>query len=556
MLGQPITMKLLLAILAGSAAATTDVFLASDRLTASAAVLNSVCDNSDPTQLRLHLLAPTKEAVETLARETEPACAGAAVVPYGLAEFEARVRTLGEEPMWTTNLAKVSRDAKSPYAVPVARWDRDAKHTSPYNHARFYAPQLIDGETLVMLDDDVIVQGDVTTLTTQHKAVAAGCQQWFVKEDAFASSTNLSYADVPYFGYGVLSAARGDPACAGAHSTECVPGDARDWFAEVARTDAAVLRRASWPNFLRRLAAAKDAFTTAPDAGDAFVDELHAARAWNFGLVVIDLAAWKDHRLTSKYQGWLEANARREFWPSDSLAFGLGLPFLALRGEVECFEDSGNVRFEQGLGVAPWSHTDRDAKTLDDAFALHWNGNRQPWDLKQCDDETRPYFLRYLARSPRFYGDHVAACAPPPPKPSREAWRRHLAERTQGTGAAKASVAGSAFATWDDAYAWYENVYKFTAPASMVDGYQESDWPSMVWCPASEAPSNTVCRLDGVEADKANAGPHHRRVRSPVRGPLAGEWPRRPRVSQERSRTQRPEVALVAPRGLRLRREL
>jgi len=200
-LGQPITMKLLLAILAGSsAAATTDVFLASDRLTASAAVLNSVCDNSDPTTLRLHLLAPTKEAAETMARETEPACAGAVVLSYGLAEFEAQVRTLGEEPMWTTNLAKVSRDAKSPYAVPVARWDRDAKHTSPYNHARFYAPQLIDGETLVMLDDDVIVQGDITTLTTQHKAVAAGCQQWFVKEDAFESSTDLSYADVPYFG--------------------------------------------------------------------------------------------------------------------------------------------------------------------------------------------------------------------------------------------------------------------------------------------------------------------------------------------------------------------
>lgn len=281
--------------------------------------------------------------------------------------------------------------------------------------------------------------------------------------------------------YGVLSEARGDPACATAHSTECVPGAARDWFAEVARTNAAVSRRASWPKFLRRLAAVGDAFASpSPDAGKAFVDELRTARAWNFGLVVIDLAAWKDHRLTSKYQGWLEANARREFWPSDSLAFGLGLPFLALRGEVECFEDSGNVRFEQGLGVAPWSHTDRDAKTLDDAFALHWNGNRKPWDLNQCDAETRPYFLRYLARSPGLYGDHVTKCAPPPPKPSRAAWRRHLAERTQGTGAAKASVAGSAFATWDDAYAWYENVYKFTAPASIVDGYQESDWPSMV----------------------------------------------------------------------------
>ena len=83
----PIAMKLLLAIAAGRAAATTDVFLASDRLAASAAVLNSVCDNSSPSQLRLHLLAPTQEEAETLARETETACDGAAVESHGISHF-------------------------------------------------------------------------------------------------------------------------------------------------------------------------------------------------------------------------------------------------------------------------------------------------------------------------------------------------------------------------------------------------------------------------------------------------------------------------------------
>ena len=134
------------------------------------------------------------------------------------------------------------------------------------------------------------------------------------------------------------------------------------------------------------------------------IRDRYNTRAWNFGLVVIDLDAWKQHKLTAKYQGWLEANYRREIWPSDSLAFGLGLPFLALRGEVECFEDDNEVRFEQGLGVTPWVYADRDTKTLDDAFALHWNGNRKPWDMDRCDDATRPYFLRYLARSPGLYG--------------------------------------------------------------------------------------------------------------------------------------------------------
>ena len=146
------------------------------------------------------------------------------------------------------------------------------------------------------------------------------------------------------------------------------------------------------------------------------------------------------------------------------MAFGLGLPFLALRGEVECFEDTGAVSFEQGLGVAPWVHTDRDTKTLDDAFALHWNGNRKPWDLDRCDEETRPYFLRYLARSPGLYGGHVAvgattcevraaaaqALASPLPRGPihcHEGVSRGLGVRLLG-----------------QAYAWYSTVYKFTEP--------------------------------------------------------------------------------------------
>ena len=163
-------------------------------------------------------------------------------------------------------------------------------------------------------------------------------------------------------------------------------------------------------------------------------------------------------------------------------AFGLGLPFLALRGEVECFEDTGAVSFEQGLGVAPWVHTDRDTKTLDDAFALHWNGSRKPWDLDRCDEETRPYFLRYLARSPGLYGGHVAEshgdyyakCAPPPPRPSHH---RFLADRARAPRRRRSR--DSAFASWDQAYAWYANVYKFTPPRDITEGYTEADWPSM-----------------------------------------------------------------------------
>ena len=120
------------------------------------------------------------------------------------------------------------------------------------------------------------------------------------------------------------------------------------------------------------------------------------------------------------------------------------------------------MRFEQGLGVAPWVHTDRDTKTLDDAFALHWNGNRKPWDMDRCDDATRPYFLRYLARSPGLYGGHVAEsggdywaqCAPPPPRYHGFRFQRKL----YGVN----SVEGTAWATYADAYLWAEDFYRYS----------------------------------------------------------------------------------------------
>ena len=131
--------------------------------------------------------------------------------------------------------------------------------------------------------------------------------------------------------------------------------------------------------------------------------------------------------------------------------------------------------------MAPWVHTDRDTKTLDDAFALHWNGNRKPWDLDRCDEETRSYFLRYLARSP----DSTAATSPSrtettmrSARAAAQAPRTTASSRTESS-ATKASVAGSRFDTWDQAYAWYANVYKFTEPKDITEGYTEADWPGM-----------------------------------------------------------------------------
>ena len=81
--------------------------------------------------------------------------------------------------------------------------------------------------------------------------------------------------------------------------------------------------------------------------------------------------------------------------------------------------------------------------------------------MDRCDDATRPYFLRYLARSPGLYGGHVAesggdywaACAPPPPRYHGFRFQRKL----YGVN----SVAGTAWATYADAYVWAEDFYRY-----------------------------------------------------------------------------------------------
>ena len=406
--------------------ARTDVFLASDRTVAPVATLNSVCDGAaEPSRLRLHVVAPTKADALEIVDATAHACGEAAFVAMGLPELETAIREeLGVEPMWTTALSRVRRfERTSEYAVPVARWDSDGKHSSPFNHARFYYPELMKqrygkARRLVMLDDDVIVRGDVATLAVAgDAAMAAGCQSWYIDGDQLQSSTELSYLEVPFFGFGTLGASRSpeDAACAEG-GRECVPvvdGSPLGFFAKLGRVEHLVDAVGTWSWPLRSAAALADraaeaAAGDARGAGAKFLESLGSSRAWNFGLVVVDVDAWHESALTAKYERWLEANARDEIWPSDSLAFGLGLPFLALRGSVECFEDTGDVRFEQGLGIAPLAASGRASSDLEAAFALHWNGNRKPWDPELCDNATRPTFLAALARSPELLAAHVA----------------------------------------------------------------------------------------------------------------------------------------------------
>ncbi len=54
-----------------------------------------------------------------------------------------------------------------------------------------------------------------------------------------------------------------------------------------------------------------------------------------------------------------------QIWPSNSLAFGLGIPYLALQSKYTCFEDL-NIHVEQGLGIMPWEVIERAGRSVSD----------------------------------------------------------------------------------------------------------------------------------------------------------------------------------------------
>ena len=122
-------MKLLLAIAVARAAATTDVFLASDRLAASAAVLRCVTTATPPSYASICWRRRKRRRKRWRARRKRPATARRSSRTVS-AEFDASPDARRGGADVDAYLAKVERST-STYAVPVARWDRDKKHTSP-----------------------------------------------------------------------------------------------------------------------------------------------------------------------------------------------------------------------------------------------------------------------------------------------------------------------------------------------------------------------------------------------------------------------------------------
>ena len=66
--------------------------------------------------------------------------------------------------------------------------------------------------------------------------------------------------------------------------------------------------------------------------------------------VRIDLGAWRKKNLTESYTWWLAKNAEHRIFPEDSLAYGLGLPYLSFAGHVQCWNSFIDKPARDGLG--------------------------------------------------------------------------------------------------------------------------------------------------------------------------------------------------------------
>lgn len=354
-----------------------EVILLTDRLFAASATFNSICAHTS-AKVQFDLVVPDKRIGHVKKDLILSECGKDQYELWLVAESQmvesihaTGLGTGWEEPVPKTELT-----------VHPASWDASAKHNSVFNILRFFLSRLrefADKEMVVFVDDDVVVQGDIAHLWTlpQPLALSAGCLNWVWNGRCgrMEGSITKNYLDVPYFGFGPLSAERSveDATCRSETQDECMP-----------------------PGFLESLANASERI----NGQRLTVDALRRVPAWNFGINKFNLTAWRDRGLTERYIAWTHENNRVGWFPHTSLAYGLGLAFLSLAGEVSCVDDKypfvmhglGHVEADE-LG-ASFDMTAPDPM-IDKAFALHWNGDRKPWDFYTSIDAYRNYFLDY-----------------------------------------------------------------------------------------------------------------------------------------------------------------
>lgn len=360
---------------AGGGSSAVELIILTDRIEPTSALLDSVCANTQ-SDLVFHVVVPDPR--EELAASILPeSCQDSRLKVYTESSIVNSIRDLGLPLTWEIEVPETS------YTVQVAAWDHGAKHNSVFNCLRFYLallPEFEQLEQIIFMDDDVVLRGDIAKLWNypQTKAISAGCLNWIWNGcGRMEASLNYSYVDVPYFGFGSMTGARtyvDNVTCQSPDEHECAP-----------------------PGFFGSLAEASLNIRQRGDRPILTVDTLRSKRAWNFGLNKFNLTAWRQANLTEVYFQWIDANARYGWFPTSSLAYGLGIPFLALADDMVCIDD--DLPILHGLGFVEADDLMRSAEVadrgIDTYYALHWNGDRKPWLWESAIDEYADYYLQH-----------------------------------------------------------------------------------------------------------------------------------------------------------------
>ena len=188
----------------------------------------------------------------------------------------------------------------------------------PEDHLRFYIPYisiLKDLEHVFFVDDDVIIQKDLTNVLPEVTAslkptagLTCPCNVWIWNDECHHFDFMSQHANILETSalYG------GRPKCRAKNEKYCLPNN--------------------FDYFLKRML---------PDNETKAEDQT----SWNFGFCLLHTDNWRRLDLTHKYEIVMKENYRLHEVPETSIVFGLGLPFLAFAGAVECWsEDLLKVR--------------------------------------------------------------------------------------------------------------------------------------------------------------------------------------------------------------------
>lgn len=259
-----------------------------------------------------------------------------------------KLRPIWTWPEWHSSINDIHWKNKN--TLHTADWDYLQTHAHELNHLRFYLPYLSlfqNKKYIFFMDDDILIHkdlgpvaADVMSNLPSDKGIVTACNIWIWNSEChhFDFHDQTDYIlDMPSL-YGDRDVCQTD------YETHCYP--------------------ASYLEFIE---------TVLPASGKQ-------QKAWNFGFSLFAMDNWRNLQLTQRYESVMTESYRLHVFPETSLTFGLGVPFIAFAGAVECWHEKDLV-VRDGFGYIEWN---RYETTFGNDFyekvdVVHYTGPDKPW---------------------------------------------------------------------------------------------------------------------------------------------------------------------------------